>query len=117
MADLEPNRLSKIYRYEKADVLIKKVLQSGVIDFLEETLKPDAIVLFGSVQRGVYHKESDIDLFVQTGYKRLDLRKYEKKIGHEIHIIFEKDFKKLSKGFLGNIYNGLTLSGRLGVLK
>lgn len=112
----EANRLSYVYRHEKSEALIKKIFESGVIEYLEKKLSPKAVVLFGSVRNGVYHKKSDIDLFVQTEYKRLDLSKFNRKIGHDISLFFEKNPRKLSKGLLHNIYNGLVLAGELGVL-
>ena len=113
----EANRLSYIYRHEKSEILIKKILESGLIECLEEKISPKTIVLFGSVQKGTYHKESDIDLFILADYKKLDLSKFNKKIGHQVNLFFEKDLNQLSKGLLENIYNGLTLSGKLEVLK
>ena len=110
----EANRLSYIYRHEKSEVLVKKILESGVIELLEE-LSPKAIVLFGSVQKGTYHKDSDIDIFVQEEYKKLNLSKFNRKIGHQVQLLFEKDLKNLSPGLLENIYNGLVLAGKLEV--
>ncbi len=74
------------------------------------------IILFGSIQKGTYHKESNIDLFVQSDYKKLDLKKFNMKLGHKISVFFEKYLKKLSKDLLENIYNGTVLSRELEVL-
>ena len=41
----------------------------------------------------------------------------DKKIGYKVKLFFEKDLNKLSEGLLENIYNGLTLSGKLEVFK
>lgn len=112
----EANRLSHLYRHEKSEVLIKKIFESGVIEYLEKKISPKAIVLFGSVRDGVYHKKSDVDIFVQTDYKRLDLSKFDQKIGHNLNLFFEKNPKNLSRGLLHNIYNGLVLAGELEVL-
>lgn len=113
----EPNRLSLIYKHEKSELLIRKIIESSLIEYLGDALSPEAIVLFGSVQKGTYHEESDIDLFMQTNYKKLDLLKFEKKLGHKINLLFEKNLKKLSEGLLTNIYNGLVLYGQLEVVK
>lgn len=109
----EANRLSRVYKYKKSTKLIEKIIESGLTEHLEKTLSPKVIILFGSVQKGTYHKESDIDLFIQAKYKRIDLKKYEKKIGHKISLFFEEDIKKVSKGLVINICNGLVLSGKL----
>ena len=78
-------------------------------------LTAKAIVLFGSVASGTYHEESDIDIFIHGKYKLVGLYEYEKKLGHEINLLFEEDLKQLSKGLLGNIYEGQLLAGELEV--
>lgn len=113
----EANRMSHTYLFNKSHLLVKKIIESNLVNFIETKLQPKAIVLFGSVPRGVYHRESDIDLFVQTPYKRLDLSKFEKNLGHKIQLFFETNLNSLSKGLLENIYNGEVLSGRLEVVR
>jgi len=112
----EANRISRTYLFNKSHLLVKKIIESGLVEFIEEKLQPKTIVLFGSVPRGVYHEESDIDLFIQTSYKTLDLSKFEKILGHKVQLFFETNLNNLSKGLLENIYNGEVLSGRLGVV-
>jgi len=113
----EPNRLSLIYKHEKSELLVRKIIENGLIEYLETALSPKTIVLFGSVQKGTYHEESDIDIFVQADYKTLDLHKFETKLGHKINLLFELNLKSLSEGLLTNIYNGLSLFGQLEVIK
>ena len=74
-------------------------------------------MLFGSVQKGTYHQESDVDIFVQTKYKNIDIYSFNKKLGHPIQLFFEENLSALSAGLLENIYNGLVLSGKLEVVK
>lgn len=112
----EAKRLSKVYRYEKSNVIIKKIIKSKLIEYLEKKLHPEVIVLFGSIQKGTYHKKSDIDLFIKVNYKKVDLSKYERKIGYKITPLFEQNLKNLSRGLLQNIYNGYVLSGNLKVI-
>lgn len=112
----EANRTSLLYRHEKSELVIKKIIESGLIEFLEKQLSPKVIVLFGSVRKGTYHSESDVDLFVQTSYKRIDLSSFTKKMGHPIQLLCEENLHSLSKGLLTNIYNGLVLAGKLEVL-
>ncbi|MBS3123844.1 nucleotidyltransferase domain-containing protein [Candidatus Woesearchaeota archaeon] len=113
----EANRISNLYRHEKSELIIKKILESGLIEFLEKHLSPKTIVLFGSVQKGTYHQESDVDIFVQTKYKNIDIYSFNKKLGHPIQLFFEENLSALSAGLLENIYNGLVLSGKLEVVK
>jgi predicted nucleotidyltransferase len=110
----EANRLSRTYRYEKSHALITKILQSGLIEELEK-LKPKTITIFGSAKKGTYHKKSDIDIFIQTTPKKINLTNYEHKLKHKINLLFEENLKNLTPGLLENIYNGETISGKLEV--
>ena len=112
----EANRLSLSYRFEKSHVLIKKIIESGLIEFIENKINPKAIVLFGSAAKGTYHEKSDVDIFVQAKYKKLELSKFKYLVRHKISLFFEDDAKNLSKGLLENIYNGEVLSGKLEVV-
>lgn len=109
----EANRLSPLYRYKKSQLVIERIYESNLIPFLEKELKPQVIVLFGSVQKGTYHEKSDIDIFVQAKQMKLNLSKFEKKLKRKIVLFFEEDPKSLTKGLLQNIYNGYMLSGQL----
>lgn len=92
---------------------MNEVAKSGLFDFLEQVLKPKAIVVFGSVQKGTYLKHSDIDIFVQGKEKKIDLSAFEQKLGRDIQILFEEDLNNLSEGLRNNIINGNTISGAL----
>lgn len=110
-ARYEADRHSRMFYHEKSELMVKKILKSGVIEHLEKELKPKTIVLFGSMATGSYHEKSDVDIFVQAERKRLDLNEYDEKIGHPISLFFEKDPRQLSNGLLSNICGGLVLSG------
>ena len=109
----EADRTSYAYRHEKREFLFQKIIKSGLIDYLEKRLHPKTLVLFGSVAKGTYHQESDIDLFVQTDYKRIDLTVFNRRIGHPIQLLFEPKMQNLSKGLRENIYNGLVIMGQV----
>jgi predicted nucleotidyltransferase len=109
----ESNRLSGSYKIMKSNYLLNLIAETGLFDLLEKELNPKAIVLFGSVQKGTYTQDSDIDIFILGEEKKIDLRKFEKKLGHKIELYFEKDIQKLSEGLKNNIVNGYTLQGRI----
>ncbi len=113
----EANRTSLLYRHEKSEVVVKKFIASGVVDYLLSRFSPKAIVLFGSIQKGTYHAESDVDIFVQAPFKKVDLSSFERKVGHKISLFCEPVLRNLSKGLLTNLYNGLVLAGTLEVLR
>ena len=106
----QQNRLFKIY---KQQFIIIKFYSSGLIDYLEDELHPKCIILFGSIRKGDYNKDSDIDIFIQSNEKILNLIKFEKILKHKINLFFEEDINKLSNELFNNITNGIKLSGYL----
>lgn len=109
----EANRHSAMYRYEKTHAVLEKLYDLGLIEHLEKELNPKAIILFGSVRKGTYHENSDIDLFVQAKKKKVELASFENKLKHKISLFFDENPNQLSKGLLQNIYNGIVLVGEL----
>lgn len=109
----EANRLSPSYRLMKSNFLTNKIAVSGLIDYLEKELHPQALVLFGSVQKGTYMEQSDVDIFVQGKEKKINLNTFEKIIGHEVSLFFEENLDNLSEWLKNNIIRGNKLTGRL----
>lgn len=98
-------------RWRKASHMISRLFESELIQFLEEKLKPEAIVLFGSVRKGEYEHESDIDLFVAASEQELDLAPFEKKLGHTIHLVIKLHLRELPEELRLSVINGIKLSG------
>ncbi len=119
-ADLESQEFRDMKIYNN----IKKIRDSGIIDFMEKELNyPETIVLFGSYAKGENKKDSDIDIFVLSESKnKLDMQNFEKKLKAEIQIFFHnrKDLEHMkmnNKELLNNIINGVRLSGFLEVFR
>ncbi len=85
--------------------------QSGIIDSLKKKFMPNSIILFGSFSRGEDTKESDIDLFIESKSKEIDLKKFEKMLNRKINLIFKPNINLLKKEFLNNLLNGIILYG------
>jgi predicted nucleotidyltransferase len=88
-----------------------QIKQSGLIEYLRLKVMPDLIILFGSFSRGEDTKESDIDLFIQSKQKEIELNKFEKILHHKINLIFKPNINLLKKEFLNNLLNGTILYG------
>ena len=58
-------------------------------------------------------ENSDLDLFVIGKEKKINLRKYEERLGLKIHLFFESDLKKIPKELKNNLVNGIVLKGYL----
>ena len=71
-----------------------------MIDFLVDSLSPDAIVLFGSAARGEDIEDSDIDLLVIAKETGIDLGRFEERIQRRISIHFEPKISEIPKELL-----------------
>ena len=109
------NRDEDYFKFLKRMDIIKSIKESGLLDYLYEKCMPDVIILFGSASKGEDIKGSDIDIYLQSDGKKLDLNKYEKELKRKINIFFEKRFDKLSEELKKNIINGDKLKGYLNI--
>lgn len=89
------------------------LFDSGIIEFLKNKIMPNSIILFGSFFRGEDLEDSDIDLFVESEIKNIDLKKFEKKLKRKINLNFNSDINNLKKPFLNNLINGIVLYGSI----
>ena len=104
---------NKIFKKYKFIYNLSFILESGLVDFVEEKLMPKAIVLFGSYSREEDTENSDIDVFVECKKEELDLAKFEKKLSRKIELHFNERFISYPKELKNNIMNGIVLSGFL----
>ena len=99
-----------MFKIYKQQLIVLKIYKSNIIEFLEE-LHPKCIILFGSMAKGEYQKNSDIDIFVQSENKKINVNKFEKILKHKINLFFEEDLNKISKELFNNIINGIKVYG------
>ena len=104
---------NKLFKKYKILYNISAILESKIIEFIEEKLMPKSIVLFGSYQRGEDLENSDIDLFFECKKGELDMTSFEKKLGRKIELHFNDNFNSYSKELKNNIINGIVISGFL----
>ena len=103
------------YKFYKKNWLILKITESRFVDYLQKETLPSSIILFGSGAKATFTEKSDIDIFVEAKETKLDLTKYEKKLNHNIHVLFESNINHLSKELRNNIVNGVILYGYIKV--
>ena len=82
---------------------LEKLRESILIEQIEKDYDYPVIILFGSYANATDDSDSDIDLFVISKGKKLDLDNFEKKINRKINIFFSEKFNKLSKKLLQKI--------------
>ena len=99
-------------KFLKAFFIINKIYKTNLIDYLHKELNPSVIILFGSIRKGEYDYESDIDLFVESPIRKdIDLKKFEKKLNHKIQLFIYSDINKLQPNLFNNVINGIRLFG------
>jgi predicted nucleotidyltransferase/DNA-binding transcriptional ArsR family regulator len=111
------NRENESFKTYKKTNMILRIHQSGLADYIYDNCLPNTIILFGSAALGEDTEESDIDLFVQSPEKKLNLDKYEKMLKRKISLFFEEKFTKLNNELKNNIINGISINGFVEVFK
>jgi len=107
------NRDNDLFRLLKKQNTVLLLNESGCIKLISEKTMPQAIMLFGSAAKGEDIEQSDIDIFVEGEEEHINLEKFEKLLNRKINMLFEEDFKKLSRELKSNIVNGIRLYGFL----
>jgi predicted nucleotidyltransferase len=109
------NRDNESFKLYKKLNLIQQIYKSHLISYIYDSCLPSTIILFGSASKGEDIEESDIDLFIQSKEKKLELDKYEKILNREISLFFEENFSRLNKELKNNILNGIIIKGYIKV--
>ncbi|MDY6774400.1 MAG: nucleotidyltransferase domain-containing protein [Candidatus Nanohaloarchaea archaeon] len=105
------------FRSSKRAYNIKSLYTSGLVEHLEEELRPDALVLFGSYSNGTDREESDIDIAVVNGREAdIELEQYGEDLGRDIHLVAVPDATEEDESFRNTLANGYVLSGYLEVV-
>jgi len=96
--------------YKKLGILYE-LHDSGLVDYLWTKLAPDAIILYGSSSKGESIETSDVDIFVIGKDKKINVDEFEKKLGKEIHLVFDSEINHIPKELKNNLINGIILKG------
>ena len=104
-----------IYQAKKRLYALEELYQSGLIPYLS-TINARTIIVFGSIIKGDWYKDSDIDIFIYGKTNGINKQEYEKKLKRNIELhVFEtkKDLKEVRTGLISNIINGYLVKGQL----
>lgn len=102
---------NQIYKLYKKEWMILKIINSGLIEYIQKHTLASSIILFGSSSKATFTRQSDIDIFVESKSSSLNLKKYKKILGKDINLLFEQNINDLSKELKNNIINGSVLYG------
>lgn len=110
-ATFRANRKSEDFKILKKQNLVWRMHTCGLLSFLDDKIKPNCIIVFGSASQGEDTELSDIDLFIQAKETDIEVQSYEKMLQRKINILFEQKITNLSKELLNNIINGQIVYG------
>lgn len=101
---------------------LEKLRTSYIVEDIERAYDFPVIVVFGSYASATDSIDSDIDICIISNIeKEFSVEKYEKILNRKIslHKFTKASFdkaKKLNKGLINNVCNGIVLSGEMEVL-
>ena len=108
------------YRYRKKLFTLGILYASGFLNHLFSLEKARTVILFGSIMRSDWHKESDIDIFIYGEDDDFEQGKYEGILGREIQVFVaknKKDLERMGVLLLENIIKGYIVKGNLDFLE
>lgn len=107
-------RTGEKFRTVKRTWNLHSLESSGLPEFIDEELRPECIVLFGSFLSGRDTIDSDIDIAVVGGRsKSLDLERFEESLNRDIQLQSIDDLGSVSGEFRATLINGYVLRGYL----
>ncbi len=105
-----------VYYSLKRIYALEQLHKSGLIPKLLSLKNAKTVILFGSVVRGDWYRESDIDIFIYGDVDDFDKKVYELKLNKhiELHIFMDKEeIQEVKTGLVRNIINGYVVKGRI----
>ncbi|MEK6848109.1 MAG: nucleotidyltransferase domain-containing protein [Nanoarchaeota archaeon] len=100
-----------VFKKYKLIYNITSLIESDLAIFIEKKLSPKSVIVFGSYRRGEDTEDSDIDIFIECEKEEIDVAEFEKKLGRNIQLHFNKNLGSYPKELKNNIINGIVLSG------
>lgn len=105
-----------VYLSLKRLYALEQLHKSGLIPLLLSSKTSKTIILFGSMAKGDWYKDSDIDIFVFGTLKNFNKELYESRLGRKIELhIFpdKKEIRQVKSGLMKNIADGYVIKGSL----
>lgn len=104
------------YQARKRLFALEQFEKQGFLSHLAGLPKAKTVILFGSMTRWDWYKESDVDVFIYGDPEGFKEGEYWAKLGREIETFICKDKTELYKfppGLLRNIIEGYRIKGKI----
>ena len=111
---------SSIYKTKKRIFALNKIYESGLLNHLYSLKKAKTVILFGSLSRSDWYKNSDVDIFIYGDAEGLKIVDYELNLHRNIQLFICKtneELAKLGSGLIRNIIKGSIIKGDIDFIK
>ncbi len=108
------------YKAAKRVYALTQFEKSGFLAHLISLPKAKTVIIFGSMVRGDWYTESDVDLFIYGDAEGLHTLDFRIKLKRDIQVFeceSDKDLKEYRPGLLRNISEGYIIKGELNFIK
>jgi len=107
------NKDDKLFSSLQREFWRIKLVDAGLIEYLQNQFTVDAIILFGSLAKAEGNPQSDIDIAVFTeAKKKVSVDQFEKKLKRKLQLFIYPNKENIgNKRLLSNIQNGYILDG------
>ena len=105
-----------VYYSLKRVYALEQLHKSGLIPRLLSLTTAKTVILFGSIVKGDWYKDSDIDIFIFGDIAGFDKARYEHKLHKniELHLFQNKEeLEEVKTGLITNVINGYIIKGRI----
>lgn len=105
-----------VYNSLKRIYALDQLHRCGLIPKLSAIKSAKTIILFGSIARGDWYKESDIDIFILGNISDFDKTTYELRLHRhiELHIFSnKKEVQEIKTGLVKNVISGYVIKGQI----
>jgi len=105
-----------VYYSLKRVYALEQLHKSGFIPKLLSLKTAKTVIIFGSIARGDWYKDSDIDVFVLGNISDFDKNIYELRLHKNIELhVFQNqsEIREIKTGLIKNIINGYVVKGQI----
>ncbi len=109
-------RNNPVYYSQKRIYALEQLHKTGLIPKLLSLESAKTIIIFGSIIKGDWHKDSDIDIFILGNLPDFNKNLYELRLGRHIDLhAFEdkKEIHMIKTGLIRNVINGYIIKGQV----
>lgn len=112
--------LNPHYQIKKRLFALEMLERVGLLSHLNSLPNAKTVILFGSINRWDWHKDSDVDVFMYGDPAGLELYKYRIMLHREIEMFICKDkeeLKRFNQALLHNVAEGYLIKGSLDFMR